>query len=102
RACLPLARHSFPTRRSSDLPSADSIKLELVSRTGTEPSAVGTENKVFAAANGSWRLRQPMSASSLDEIPEMDRIGTHQHRGHPRDRKSTRLNSSHVSISYAV
>src|SRR5699024_12517826 len=58
-------RHSFPTRRSSDLFSA------FVQRKFSMPN---TERHLL------WR--------SL--------------RGQTKDRKSTRLNSSHVSISYAV
>src|SRR5438034_6358159 len=59
--------HSFPTRRSSDLPQEEFFGF-------VEPAAIG--------------------------LPAVDerRIGQ---RG-DRDRKSTRLNSSHTVISYAV
>src|SRR5207249_10774586 len=40
------------------------------------------------------------------QVAQGEDQGSHDHRRHPdvsrRDRKSTRLNSSHVSISYAV
>src|SRR5699024_12751725 len=64
----PLHLHSFPTRRSSDLPPAPE-KPEL--------------KPVFAPP-----LEEVDWAATLLECQE--------------DRKSTRLNSSHVSISYAV
>src|SRR5690348_18180639 len=67
------ALHSFPTRRSSDLPRVH-MEQRRRERDGHAWSADrGGQNK----AN-----REP--------------------RRHERDRKSTRLNSSHPSISYAV
>src|SRR5690606_41434388 len=74
--------HSFPTRRSSDL--ADLLQHHV------EPAAVMQEG-VFAAQHRQrprmifLRLLRPKGAVELDG-----------------DRKSTRLNSSHVKISYAV
>src|SRR5699024_12607056 len=86
--------HSFPTRRSSDLrygPFARVMKrglppTEAYARTGelTPPGMtdLARSNRASEAGTGvGWRLLI---------------TGTH------RDRKSTRLNSSHVSISYAV
>src|SRR5690349_24511769 len=68
--------HSFPTRRSSDL--ASQIR-------GLQRDLVGITNPRAAAGYGrSTRLRMV--------------AGPHR----PADRKSTRLNSSHVEISYAV
>src|SRR5690606_40191713 len=71
--------HSFPTRRSSDLagrglrgPGAGSVPL------------FGPGPRPRRAAGG---RQQPCAALAL---------------GRHRDRKSTRLNSSHVKISYAV
>src|SRR5437868_15522056 len=58
--------HSFPTRRSSDLPRGTSPR-------GCAPTRAGP---------------------CLQEARALSR--------HLTDRKSTRLNSSHVSISYAV
>src|SRR5207249_9224591 len=47
----------------------------------------------------SWRSRSPWEP----ETPETDsRFARSLRCSAPRDRKSTRLNSSHVSISYAV
>src|SRR5690625_5585398 len=67
------ALHSFPTRRSSDLEqSADDGREDL----------------------GAGQDRQ-----SGERTPQGQRAGvTHE----DLDRKSTRLNSSHVAISYAV
>src|SRR5690606_41676551 len=67
------ALHSFPTRRSSDL--ASSLKHHRSSR---EPPP-----RARMMASKPWR-----SASCRASMPS--------------DRKSTRLNSSHVKISYAV
>src|SRR5690606_41657896 len=64
--------HSFPTRRSSDLPSPP-------------PNPRQTP----------WQAQQPLL---LPVATSCRPIGLHV----LRDRKSTRLNSSHVKISYAV
>src|SRR5207245_11032518 len=55
-------------------------------------------------------LRRPgtgrAASAGRDPVPERKRPALRllraRHRGQPRDRKSTRLNSSHGSISYAV
>src|SRR5699024_12567902 len=74
------ALHSFPTRRSSDL-------------------------RHLYGGGGGHRRRRP------DQERHPQASGTHHRQAPPlrgrgggirRDRKSTRLNSSHVSISYAV
>src|SRR5438045_7997266 len=65
--------HSFPTRRSSDLN--------------------------FSKANRArWRQRGMPSISSRKIVPSADSTM----RRCSTDRKSTRLNSSHLGISYAV
>src|SRR5207253_10454038 len=68
---------SFPTRRSSDLASA-TRQARTGSRNNDEPPEVLT-----TLGTGQPMLMSMMSAAR-------------------RDRKSTRLNSSHVAISYAV
>src|SRR5699024_12847005 len=79
--CYPHLRdlHSFPTRRSSDLctncSNAGIFARSLVNIMGSSP-AWGFFSRCSATANCWARVLQ--------------------------DRKSTRLNSSHVSISYAV
>src|SRR5690625_6356857 len=71
--------HSFPTRRSSDLGEAQrSAQGRLPARSR------------LTAECGRRRARRTSARS-----------GPRGRRG-PGDRKSTRLNSSHVAISYAV
>src|SRR5690625_7254524 len=72
---LPLHLHSFPTRRSSDLTSA---------ATTCPPT---------------W---WPTSVASPRRPPRRRASPSRRCRRSSRDRKSTRLNSSHVAISYAV
>src|SRR5688500_19441526 len=66
--------HSFPTRRSSDLP---------------RPMA-------------STRARAPSSCSGSPTPTPAATSGPSPRKAPPADRKSTRLNSSHLVISYAV
>src|SRR5436305_10390769 len=76
--------HSFPTRRSSDL---------------TEVGAVTGGVQQHVAAVGQVVADELADDGRSDEV-----VGALQHQRrclHP-DRKSTRLNSSHVRISYAV
>src|SRR5690606_41363222 len=83
----PRALHSFPTRRSSDLTVAPPRRV---------PWPDYARAFVLSASNSAW-LMAPESSSDLASAtwealpPATD-----------RDRKSTRLNSSHVKISYAV
>src|SRR5690348_17946429 len=72
--------HSFPTRRSSDL--VDSAPQSV---TVADVNGDGKPDVLTANSGGA-------SVSVLRGNGD----------GHPEDRKSTRLNSSHPSISYAV
>src|SRR5699024_12713091 len=72
--------HSFPTRRSSDLGE----HLNHL-------PAVGPRVHHHGAPQGAG-----------DAVGELQAGETPAQGGHGQDRKSTRLNSSHVSISYAV
>src|SRR5438477_9997954 len=67
--------HSFPTRRSSDL------------------------DMLFAGEDEQSLHRK---ARSLAGQRGVDLVANESAAGSDRDRKSTRLNSSHMSISYAV
>src|SRR5699024_12285112 len=67
--------HSFPTRRSSDLYRVGVAQQQTAYNQPPHPS-------FYLASDIDW---------SRVEVPEII-----------QDRKSTRLNSSHVSISYAV
>src|SRR5690349_24010251 len=88
----PLYLHTFPTRRSSDLAGRDlsndvrfgdgraaAQKCELVDGTGRAACMRGV---VYALIDNTWDGRYALPFCT--------------------DRKSTRLNSSHVEISYAV
>src|SRR5699024_12561707 len=77
--------HSFPTRRSSDLDCSAGAK-----------SAPNRHNprRIQSLFRRFIHLRSDCSAAST-AMPSNNSACS-------RDRKSTRLNSSHVSISYAV
>src|SRR5699024_12488035 len=84
--------HSFPTRRSSDL-EMKAIINEYNEYYGTSWSIQDIEryngdiNNRLARKKGEFK----QFGNQIDLVIVVD-----------RDRKSTRLNSSHVSISYAV
>src|SRR5205085_11818289 len=72
--------HSFPTRRSSDLSKA------------TATDAVARGHDVTCVTRGQSGDVPPGARRYVAALPAR----------HARDRKSTRLNSSHSQISYAV
>src|SRR5438067_12901102 len=72
--------HSFPTRRSSDL------------------TAISRRRVLARAKRRAQTLAQAMRSTRRTAPRSTQRA----RRAGPKDRKSTRLNSSHVSISYAV
>src|SRR5207249_11951458 len=86
--------HSFPTRRSSDLVAAalcDGFLQSKGPRRLFEASGGGQETRPPSARQTTSALHdQPVGGQRADFVDAA------------RDRKSTRLNSSHVSISYAV
>src|SRR5690606_41592324 len=78
---------SFPTRRSSDLDA----------RTGQPGAQLAVvPDGQHASTLGAWRGRAEVDGS----VVLRDDLGADAPPG--QDRKSTRLNSSHVKISYAV
>src|SRR5690606_41313317 len=92
---LPLVPRPFPTRRSSDLPSAAFVE-------NVEPSDAALS--AFYSKNGSrYTIPERRTISyalfSKDRFNETIKPTEKEIQG---DRKSTRLNSSHVKISYAV
>src|SRR5690348_18055378 len=79
--------HSFPTRRSSDLQMQD----------------VGREMKITAKSRGRDGMAGPgESAEKRRREQHRNMPRRARYAREPQDRKSTRLNSSHPSISYAV
>src|SRR5690606_41763888 len=92
-------RHPLPTRRSSDLGV-----LDLGTARGVDLDQVNEAPLVdFPAgrADPAWLGTDPrLAVKALGQDP---RYGGHAHpTGTGKDRKSTRLNSSHVKSSYAV
>src|SRR5690606_40925830 len=85
--------HSFPTRRSSDL-DADGA-----AQTGTGKGRPTPTRKEREAAR-----KRPLVSDNRAEARRQARAQMQAERERARlgDRKSTRLNSSHVKISYAV
>src|SRR5690606_41488445 len=88
--CAPRTLPPFPTRRSSDLNAR--ANRELLKPVRAIAEAHGATPAQIALA---W-VHQQASVRQMTVVPVP---GT---RKRSRDRKSTRLNSSHVKISYAV
>src|SRR5690606_41380528 len=88
------AAPSFPTRRSSDLGERDRAGEafnDLVARGEiSAPVVLGRDHLDCGSVASPYRETEGMADGS-DAIADW-----------PLDRKSTRLNSSHVKISYAV
>src|SRR5207249_10256738 len=79
--------HSFPTRRSSDL---------VRQAAGHGRLAACAPRRLRFGPRKQWQRRVVfLSCAGAERDANPERIK-------PADRKSTRLNSSHVSISYAV
>src|SRR5699024_12657617 len=90
----PGAALSFPTRRSSDLIAGLSRRSRAMRTVASGRSCAVTS----ARPRGRTRRTaiQTLSLQSMKVEDDQD------DEGETEDRKSTRLNSSHVSISYAV
>src|SRR5207245_10113041 len=89
-------RHSFPTRRSSDLLSPQARVLEDIAEadaaaTGLIANAAMRQSPIIPTRLMSFL---PFSLRACPGLPSLQFVS--------QDRKSTRLNSSHGSISYAV
>src|SRR5207248_10310437 len=79
--------HSFPTRRSSDL---DHVVVENLA-------------DFLRSRNAVARLHQRGLVFLTDDVhAQFDTLIADEHCRPGKDRKSTRLNSSHRTISYAV
>src|SRR5690606_41546361 len=94
--------HSFPTRRSSDLNNSEIIAVEgfiIMGELSLDPGARGQNLSPLAMqALGRAMELEPENPRAMIMMAQME-LGTAQFFG--QDRKSTRLNSSHVKISYA-
>src|SRR5207249_12276601 len=89
--------HSFPTRRSSDLAA---VRDRVPEAHLEGPQAPGDEHEAEADEREHHAVDRP---ALLHHAPVKDGQSGDAHQpDERRDRKSTRLNSSHVSISYAV
>src|SRR5207245_9485783 len=93
------ALHSFPTRRSSDLANARGrVRPGAAPRTHEIPHANPAPRGSAPTPPTAGRDRRasvpPPHPSPVEPLPHQGPL--------PLDRKSTRLNSSHGSISYAV
>src|SRR5699024_12344864 len=98
----PLSAPSFPTRRSSDLVirERNDVGAEAFPRRGIKTMS-GQRRFPDMARNRCRASSVSPTWHETDVGPEVfSRHGTKPMSGQ-RDRKSTRLNSSHVSISYA-
>src|SRR5690606_40407434 len=87
-------RHSFPTRRSSDLRPYDHVpSVAAFRRVRPHHHSVVDDNMIGILNRG---------VASLETASYPDTAASGRARCVHQDRKSTRLNSSHVKISYAV
>src|SRR5205807_7788568 len=91
--------HSFPTRRSSD--------LEVVAGVGSRRGEADVEVEGVRVAAGRERAERDRAEAAegtvVDRGAAVDILVHLQVQlARKRDRKSTRLNSSHLVISYAV
>src|SRR5205814_10726738 len=80
--------HSFPTRRSSDLVESYRLAAEALAAT----AVTAHPESLVGGCDQSTRGKEPCIAAFLSSFAPRAF----------RDRKSTRLNSSHLGISYAV
>src|SRR5690606_41906829 len=84
--------HSFPTRRSSDLNNhaKPSLRIEFSMKLFFDCRNIRQRRRTLTTGNGNG-----FYVTGFDKRQQRSQISR-------EDRKSTRLNSSHVKISYAV
>src|SRR5260221_7825559 len=88
----------FPSRRSSDLPTAAGPGDRVAGGVAGEGDGVKGAELPDSAEVG----RDAGRLGRLGRIVGHEAVGDEQGQGRRRDRKSTRLNSSHTETSYAV
>src|SRR5207249_10524788 len=100
--CHPVTRdlHSFPTRRSSDLGSLTALKLRSHTASPLSTLPKGRRHRGGVVIHNQpapvgLYIHETVACRDCLRLAVLDV-------GEGVDRKSTRLNSSHVSISYAV
>src|SRR5690606_40506575 len=93
---------SFPTRRSSDLERADHEEAIEPERGVDEGGAGERDGGGQHAEQHRGPLAQPLDHGGDEEGLAGGEAEAEGAEGEAEDRKSTRLNSSHVKISYAV
>src|SRR5699024_11807335 len=96
------ALHSFPTRRSSDLARA---LLALPKKQQAEVAKKVVDGNLTVRETEhlvKMLLSESGKAKIAKKSTQKDQDVLNLERDLSEDRKSTRLNSSHVSISYAV
>src|SRR5205807_8395395 len=94
--------HSFPTRRSSDLQQKPPCFFTWTDQPQQSSSTTSTSSSSSSSSSAS-SSSSTSSSSGLSKwmIEDVPRSGVEFFRARG-DRKSTRLNSSHLVISYAV
>src|SRR5207253_10553749 len=93
-----LALHSFPTRRSSDL---DRVGLDVFGIGEHHRAEFLDSAPVVILSAAATRTENIRLTSAVTVLSASDPVRVFQEFA-TLDRKSTRLNSSHVAISYAV
>src|SRR5690606_39623522 len=96
------APHSFPTRRSSDLVDFTHHKMKARRQVGDTENGGCPGAQRCGSPHGRFKIEHQAGAklASQEIVPDLEgRKLLPLARG--LDRKSTRLNSSHVKISYA-
>src|SRR5690606_40410212 len=95
------ALHSFPTRRSSDLVLGTQRPV-MPDRPQNDDEKLVVEYRPLVERIVTQTIRQLEIEGFREDLVAYGMSGLLEARTRFEDRKSTRLNSSHVKISYAV